>query len=239
LAIENQALQIKQQLKAIQLEKQALIIQFSQLINASEGVEPEISEPKYSPSEERGTSVFSGVKWQEQAVMNSRNLWKLEKAKYAPDLLFGYNNTGLTGFQNITGTDEYYGPDRRFSYITAGVSIPIFWGAQAAHVKTAKLEITRLENQLAETRLKWKTELEQSQNAINGYNLILSEYESVNLPNADKIAELAMNQLRAGEISYLEWMVLINQTIQIQNEYLNQLRVYNESVINNLYLNNQ
>lgn len=239
LAIENQALQIKQQLKAIQLEKQALIIQFSQLINVSEGVEPEISEPKYSPSEERGTSVFSGIKWQEQAVMNSRNLWKFEKAKYAPDLLFGYNNTGLTGFQNITGTDEYYGPDRRFSYITAGVSIPIFWGAQAARVKSAKLEITRLENQLAETRLKWKSELETSQNNINGYKIMLSDFENVNLPNAEKISELAMNQLRAGEISYLEWMVLINQSIQIQNEYLNQLRLYNESVINNLYLNNQ
>lgn len=68
---------------------------------------------------------------------------------------------------------------------------------------------------------------------------MLSDFENVNLPNAEKISELAMNQLRAGEISYLEWMVLINQSIQIQNEYLNQLRLYNESVINNLYLNNQ
>jgi cobalt-zinc-cadmium resistance protein CzcA len=239
LAIENQALQIKQQLKAVQLEKQALIIEFSRLINASERVEPEISEPKYSPSEESGTAVFSVIKSKEQAVTNARNLWKLEKARFAPDLLLGYNNTGLTGFQNITGTEEYYSPDRRFSYITAGVSIPIFGGAQAARVKTAKLDITRQENQLAETRLKWKSELERSQKELNGYKMILSDFENVNLPNAEKISELAMNQLRAGEISYLEWMVLVNQSIQIRNEYLNQLRLYNQSVINNLYLNNQ
>jgi hypothetical protein len=64
--------------------------------------------------------------------------------------------------------------------------------------------------------------------ATEGYHeVILKEA----LPNAQLIAETASRQLIAGSIHYLEWVQLINQTIQIKSDYLEAEKKLNESII--------
>ena len=43
--------------------------------------------------------------------------------------------------------------------------------------------------------------------------------------------ETASKKLNAGEISYLEWVMIINQAIQIQNEYFNYIQQLNDGAI--------
>ena len=51
------------------------------------------------------------------------------------------------------------------------------------------------------------------------------------LPNAQTIIRTAELKLRNGEINYLNWVMLVNQSIEIQNQYLAVAQQRNESVI--------
>jgi cobalt-zinc-cadmium resistance protein CzcA len=64
-------------------------------------------------------------------------------------------------------------------------------------------------------------------------------YQSEALPNAQLIAETASRQLLAGSIHYLEWVQLINQTIQIKSDYLEAGKRLNESIIQLQFLTAQ
>jgi cobalt-zinc-cadmium resistance protein CzcA len=56
-------------------------------------------------------------------------------------------------------------------------------------------------------------------------------YQKKALPNAKLLMETASKKLAVGEISYLEWVMLINQSIQIQADYLGLIQQHNESAI--------
>lgn len=237
LAAEGQSVQIRQQLMALKLEKYSLELKFRQLMNTSQEVFPRLGEIKIVATGLTQTRIFPGVKHKEQVWMNAKQILKYESSKYAPSITFGYNNTGITGFQNMNGTDVYYGPNSRFSYISAGLSIPLFFGAQAAKIRAAKMMVLSQEKDLMAERQVWQAAGEQAQKSIQTYQGILREYEKVVLPNAEMTVNLAGKQLNAGEISYIEWILLINQSIQSRALYLKQVQGYNESVIELLYLN--
>jgi cobalt-zinc-cadmium resistance protein CzcA len=48
----------------------------------------------------------------------------------------------------------------------------------------------------------------------------------------------ADEQLTAGDIDFLQWTILIQQSISVKNEYINMLDNYNQAVIQFLKLNN-
>ena len=61
-------------------------------------------------------------------------------------------------------------------------------------------------------------------------------YETLALKNANTIINTAKRQLLNGEINYIEVVLLTNQAIAIQNEYINVVKNLNESIINLNYL---
>jgi cobalt-zinc-cadmium resistance protein CzcA len=67
-------------------------------------------------------------------------------------------------------------------------------------------------------------------------NLSLRYYESEGIPNAQQVVLTAGKQLQAGQINYLEWVQLINQSIHTRSQYIEtQLNTHN-SVIQLNYL---
>jgi cobalt-zinc-cadmium resistance protein CzcA len=64
----------------------------------------------------------------------------------------------------------------------------------------------------------------------------VSYFEKTALPNAAIIYKTAYNQFNSGEINYLEWAILTNQSIAIQSNYLDAIRGLNESIIAINYL---
>ena len=63
-------------------------------------------------------------------------------------------------------------------------------------------------------------------------------YENTALKNSDSITKGADLQFSSGEINYLEWMMLTNQIIALQSNYLQAVHQLNESVIQLHYLTN-
>jgi cobalt-zinc-cadmium resistance protein CzcA len=79
-----------------------------------------------------------------------------------------------------------------------------------------------------------------------GYKSVMGQYltnletlryfENTALKNASIIFETANKQFINGELNYLEWVMLTNQAISIQSNYLDAVKNLNESIIQINYL---
>ncbi len=163
---------------------------------------------------------------------NSKDV-KLQKAKFLPDLSFGYYNMSIAGpgIQN-----EINDQSNRFGSFQLGIGIPIFFGSQKAKLNAAKTNLEKSKNQLNLASNILKTDYYM---ALEKYKTVLSTisyFENDALKNAELIENTANLQFQKGMINYLEWVLLINNSITIQNNYIDLVATYNQSIIQLHYL---
>lgn len=164
--------------------------------------------------------------------------WQTEKARKLPEITIGYSNQSLIGSQLKDGQEVYFGGSKRFNYVSAGIGIPLFFKAQSARAYAAKTDWERAKKQLESTHLQWQTALSVAADLVSKYNKSKVYYEEQGLKNADLIITTADQQFQGGDIDYLQWVLLIDQAINIKNEHLNALNSYNQAVIQLLKLKN-
>jgi cobalt-zinc-cadmium resistance protein CzcA len=164
--------------------------------------------------------------------------WKTEKSKQLPDIMVGYSNQSLIGSQLVNGNELYYHGKHRFSYVSAGVSVPLFFKAQSARAAAAKIDWERSRKQADYILLLSQTEIQTATDQVQKYLESVQYYESQALKNADLIITTADAQFQAGDINYLQWVILVDQAISIKNEHIQALASYNAAVIELLKLNN-
>ncbi len=160
--------------------------------------------------------------------------YKLERSQLLPSLSLAYNNMTMYG----SGSDnKSYTYGTRFQSGQLGIGIPLFSGSVRARIKGAAIQ-----KSIAETAflVGQQTIRSEYQNALSGYqNLLLtsSYYEQTGLKNARLIIATANNQFSNGDINYLDWVMLTNQAVTIENEYLDVVHNLNTVVIQLQYLN--
>ncbi|REA63069.1 CusA/CzcA family heavy metal efflux RND transporter [Dyadobacter luteus] len=164
--------------------------------------------------------------------------YKTEKAQRLPDFKLGYNNQSLIGVQQIAGNEQYFSGSKRFSYVTAGIGIPLFSKAFSARIDAAKTEWERTTTEANQTKARLETELSNTEAAVGKFRKSLSFYEQQALSSAEVIITTANQQLQAGEIDYLQWVILVDQAITIKSQYLDAMLQYNTAAIQLLKLNN-
>jgi cobalt-zinc-cadmium resistance protein CzcA len=64
-------------------------------------------------------------------------------------------------------------------------------------------------------------------------------YENTALKNSQILLNEANQKVQLGEIDFFQWLVMIQQALIIQNNYLDVLRNYNEQIITFKKLNNE
>ncbi len=169
----------------------------------------------------------------EQKKKTAQAQTQLEKAKKLPTLTLGYNNTSITG----TGADNIsYDKSARFHSAQLGIGIPLFGGSQSARVKASKIQETIAANELEKERLLLENQLKNVLLAFQKNKERLAYFEKTALPNATIITETANRQFIGGEINYLDWVMLVNQSISINNQYIDTVNMLNESIIELNYL---
>ena len=164
--------------------------------------------------------------------------WQTEKSRMLPDFTLGYSNQSLIGSQQVGGQDTYFDGNKRFNYISAGVGIPLFFKAQSARISAAKLDWERNRKQTGLVELQLKTELTNAVSQVRKYQQSLQYYEEQGLKNADLIISVSDEQFQGGDIDFLQWVIVVDQAVNIKNEYLNALNSYNMAVIQLLKFNN-
>ncbi|NCI45978.1 CusA/CzcA family heavy metal efflux RND transporter [Sediminibacterium soli] len=178
------------------------------------------------------------VQYQQSLERTAAAQTNMEKAKRMPELGLGYSNQSITGYQSPDGlTQKYYGSGNRFHVFSFSVALPVFQSAAKARIRAGAVQesVARINTKIAEEQLKnakWQLLAEwQKQHAVLKY------YEQNGLRQAEQIIYNAGQNLRSGNLSYLEWTLLMNNAISIRINYLDAIKKYNESLIELEYLN--
>lgn len=232
---ETQRAQIALQLNQLNTDLNLLQAQFQLLLNTPTLFTPLPNTFRMDPVELMDTTTLlqhPALKFlQQQNTISFRNM-QLEKSRLWPDLSFAYNTMSMRG----TGADNVvYDGSTRFQSGQIGLGIPLFFGSQRAKINAAKSA-----QRISETSYTMGVQQFNVayQNAVTQYTNFLHAvryYEQTGLKNATLVSETANKQYANGGINYLEWVMLTNQAISIQNEYLNAVNNLNESIIQLTY----
>ncbi|MBP4138809.1 CusA/CzcA family heavy metal efflux RND transporter [Flavobacterium geliluteum] len=226
---ENQRTAITIQLMQLQQEIQANLLELQILLNSEVSVIPSEKSLKY-PLLLMNGGIDNNMllKLSQQQKSNAIAQTELEKSKYWPDLTIGYFNNS---FRGMGPDNNYYDASNRFSSIQAGLGIPIFTGSQSAKIKASKVGESIAENQYEMQRQILQTRYKQLMATYKSNSEVTHYFEDTGLKNATLIKETASRQFSNGEINFLDFVMVVNQAISIQNNYLEAVRLLNESSI--------
>jgi len=155
----------------------------------------------------------------------------LERSKLMPDFSIGYFSQTNQGTQEVNGVPRTFGTGDRFNGIQAGITIPVWFVANASKTKAAKLK-----EQLAKTNADY-----YSQTLIGNYRSLLGEftkynnsvdyYEKQAIPEAGLIIDQATRSYKAGAMDYLDYVQSLSRALSIKQNYLDALNNYNQTII--------
>ncbi len=181
----------------------------------------------------------SKASWYEQKyqAMNSLNKykWQAEKSKLMPDFRIGYTN------QSLIGIPDYGRPavlSDRFEFISAGISVPLFFNAQHSKNKLARIEweqtmaLSSIELEKLQLRKK------ELQNYIQMEYSQLNEYRTKSLPEFYLSIESANRLLMSGNIKPIEWSQYLLQLHDSYEYYFNLQKNYFNHLVEYKLLNN-
>lgn len=204
------------QLNALLQDKKTYLLQFNLLLNTKAWYEPDFKEKNslipinLTEKVEQEHPILKA-----QSEINSiyKAQTQLEKSKLLPDLLLGYNNLSLRDGNNLTSKD-------RFHSVHVGIGIPIFGKGQKSMIAAAKINEHIGNAQFDLEKQKLETAYQE---AIAKYKQSLADvqyFEEKGLKDAEIIRNTLNKQMSAGEINYVEWILLNQQALTIENNYL-------------------
>lgn len=236
---ENQRGQMALQLLQLEKDWEIVQLQFQLLLNTEKDFVPMEDADLGIPFLENDSSLLTShpeIQFLKQQQQIANAVTKSEQSKLLPDLSFGYN---LMGMRGMGPDDKLYNSTPQFHSIQIGLGIPVFTGSQKVKINAAKIN----EN-IAANEYEWKLK-----NFENAYHSAFMEYqkfeemvryfESTALKNAATITETAEKQFLNGDINYLEWVLLINQAIGIQSDYIEAVKNLNNALAELNFYNNQ
>lgn len=152
---------------------------------------------------------------------------RVERNKLLPGLNFRLFDQSLYGVG-----DKFYG----YSF---GVGIPLgFWNYRS-RIRSTEFGRQAAVQQMQQARLSLNTEFFAAQQNLEKDRQALQSYESIGLQQADELLRSAGLAFPAGELSYIEYTMLLSQGIGLRNQYLSALYQYDRSVVQLNYLLNR
>lgn len=236
---QSQRGQIRMQLDGLKQEYQLQQLQLSLLLNSpvlyipSEGMQY-LDFTELPDTTRLGNHPILKVLSAEKDLASGK--LKHSKSMLLPGLTIGYYNQSIRGYQQIGENVRFFTPSNRFSAFQVGIGIPLLSGTgrKLVHAMETQVLIREqeyafwrqlLHNQYFQTFTKWQTARMQ-----------LDWYHTTGLVSAEALYNGAQQQFQQGAINYLEWVMLVNQAIEIRAAFLETLRQYQDAVIDLSFL---
>ncbi|HLO79614.1 MAG TPA: CusA/CzcA family heavy metal efflux RND transporter [Chitinophagaceae bacterium] len=232
---ENQRQQIANQLQMLNVDYKVLLNRLSVLINMPQVPEPVADSIVYPLKIIPDTSFLNTspfLKYRQQLIELSEAQHMFEKRKLYPTFNAGFNTTTIIGWQ-ATGqnTEQYFSSGKRFNSVTAGIGVPLFSKAQRSRINAAEVLSVQRRQELDAAKQQLNADLNNALTVYQRDIQLLQSYRKIILPGASSVINTATNKLNAGEIGYLNWVILVNQAIQSRTEYYNTVHQLNEAAI--------
>ena len=227
---ETQKTAIAIQLKQLQTEIEIVRLEFQLLLNSEEAFLPEEAVLKAVLEENKIEENPKLKLFEHQKKIFSAETSAL-KSKRLPEIIMGYNNNSFKGI----GLDDA----KRFHSLQVGLGIPLFGGSQKAKINASKLAEKLAESNYQTQVLNLKNEYNKLMVQHKANLEIVTYFETLNNKNSKTITDVANKQFINGEINYLDYVILINQAIAVQNSYIEAVKTLNETIISINYLNSK
>ncbi|MDP2412748.1 CusA/CzcA family heavy metal efflux RND transporter [Daejeonella sp.] len=231
---ETQLMELKNAI--IQNQADILIAQnrLQTLLNTKERLNVDdrlVKRPLEIPQDSSAIAQNPYLKFLEQEINVRRSETSLQKAKRLPDFTAGYFNQSFQGLQNVNGIPQNFTRKDRFMGFQIGIGIPILPGGNKAKINASKISEQRAAANLQYQQTNLQGELQQLIQQYNKHNSALDYYEKSALAQAELIIQNADKAFKGGEIAYLQYLQSMSISIKIKSDYMQELFLYNQSVL--------
>lgn len=235
ISARSQSLEVKNQLQQTRVDLSIFNQKLQTLINSSAEIytaDTVLKRLTFSiPPDSFAIENNPSAGYMQQQVEVARLEKKVERSHLMPEFTIGYFSQTMQGTQEVNGIPRTFGMGDRFSGIQAGITIPLWFVPHTAKVKAAKIK-----QQVAQTNAAY-----YSQSLTGNYKALLNEYSKYSLsvdyyekqavPEARLIIEQATRSYKAGAIDYLDYILTLNRALSIEQNYLDALNNFNQTVI--------
>jgi len=171
---------------------------------------------------------------QQVAVANSSK--ELEKSRLMPDLNVGFFSQTLYGTVNYNEPVEVSGAGKRFQGVSVGLSFPLWIKPQLSKIKANQAHANAAQSQFLAYEKNLQGEYENAYEQYMKFKNSLEYYEKNALPTAKIIEQHALKSYQYGNIGYMELSQGLSRALATQQNYLDILNQYNQSIIYIEYL---
>jgi cobalt-zinc-cadmium resistance protein CzcA len=201
--------------------------------------------PLVSDNQETGlfltdTAVLSGHPmvqyWNGQSRLIQTQT-EVDRSRLSPEFSLGYSNLSIIGYQTDDGVNQkYYGSGDRFNIYQFSMGLPLFNGATRSRIKAAEIsnDVNRIQKENAYRHVAGQLRISQEEYLKNLETV--KYYKETGLLQADQIIKNAEKSFQAGDLSYMEWTLLMNQAIQIKLSYLDAKQALRKTMAELIYL---
>ncbi|PWJ55972.1 cobalt-zinc-cadmium resistance protein CzcA [Dyadobacter jejuensis] len=229
---ELQLQRLQNLLVELEADQKMALMQLQYLLQSPRTVFPKLGE--YVDIVPVGDAGGSGIDdhpqlayWRQRVAVADAAIG-VEKSQLLPELNLSYANMSMRG---MGADDRTYTPSKRFQAVQLGVGIPIFQGGQKAKIASAVLakEVAAKEQEAEEARFSKEYALATATYAK--YQKMVQGYESGALQKAGAILASAHQKLETGNINLMEWTLLTNQSVEVEQAYLEAVFNLNHAAI--------
>ena len=164
------------------------------------------------------------LKASEQAVRVAKN-------GFAPSLSLSLRNQLVISSWNPYDQDRSRFDGGNFMGFEVGVGIPLFYGATRAKVKAARKEREMIALEIKEQEQLRQQEYLSALSRMNAAYVRYTYYNEEGRERSDKMAEQGLLEYSQGEISYLEYMNVLQKSIDLRLKRASALNDYNQCVL--------
>lgn len=233
LSAERLQRENKMEVLAAHNELETVQLLLSRLVGSVETVEPkedsllplDWKQASYNYSQTPdGQYSADRLKVSEQAVRVAKN-------GFAPSLSLSLLNQLVISSWNPYDQDRSRFDGGNFMGFEVGVGIPLFYGATRAKVKAARKEREMIALEIKEQEQLRQQEYLSALSRMNAAYVRYTYYNEEGRERSDKMAEQGLLEYSQGEISYLEYMNVLQESIDLRLKRASALNDYNQCVL--------
>ena len=233
LSAERLQRENKMEVLAAHNELETAQLLLSRLVGSVETVEPkedsllplDWKQASYNYSQTLdGQYSADRLKVSEQAVRVAKN-------GFAPSLSLSLRNQLVISSWNPYDQDRSRFDGGNFMGFEVGVGIPLFYGATRAKVKAARKEREMIALEIKEQEQLRQQEYLSALSRMNAAYVRYTYYNEEGRERSDKMAEQGLLEYSQGEISYLEYMNVLQESIDLRLKRASALNDYNQCVL--------
>lgn len=156
---------------------------------------------------------------------------RVAKNGFAPSLSLSLRNQLVISSWNPYDQDRSRFDGGNFMGFEVGVGIPLFYGATRAKLKAARKEREMIALEIKEQEQLRQQEYLSALSRMNAAYVRYTYYNEEGRLRSDKMAEQGLLEYSQGEISYLEYMNVLQESIDLRLKRASALNDYNQCVL--------